>query len=94
MFDVQSPDGEKLNKAWWVMTNDQEFNDRCTTLCDGSHSHRAGGIIGIGSKAVAATAYYPSRMVDMIADQWNKTRQERKEQTLDRGHCEGALRHG
>ena len=79
MFDVQSPDGEKLNKAWWVMTNDQEFNDRCTTLCDGSHSHRAGGIIGIGSQAVAATAYYPSRMVDMISDQWNK--QDKKEKS-------------
>ena len=82
MHGLKSPEGEYLNKPWYVMTNDANFHHHCRLLCDHSHEHREGGIVGIGSKAVASTAYYPKSMVKNIVkvwkgedEQWRRKRQ-------------------
>ena len=61
------------------MTNDSDFHWHCQVLCDQSHVHREGGIVGIGSTAVESTGYYPERMVNMIAKRWkSQFEQERR----------------
>eukprot|EP00435_Cladocopium_sp_Y103_P049949 s497_g15.t1 len=77
MFDMTSPDGELINKAWYVLTNDANFNYRCWTTCDYSHQHRPGGLIGMGSAAVEATGYYPSKMVKKIVSCWHAELQKK-----------------
>lgn len=76
MHGVKSPDGWFAQKSWIVMTNDWEFQKRCQLTCDRSHEHRPGGMVGMGSKAVSDTAFYPESMVRAIAklwkDQWFK----------------------
>ncbi|CAK8994562.1 Cytoplasmic dynein 1 heavy chain 1, partial [Durusdinium trenchii] len=67
---MKSPDGQFIQKSWLVMNNDPEFHDRCGRKCDQSHTHRPGGMIGMGSKAVSETAFYPKSMVDGIARLW------------------------
>ena len=70
MHGMKSPDDWPIRKSWMVMTNDAEFYDRCRIVCDGSHQHRPDGMIGMGSKAVSATAFYPASMVNGIARLW------------------------
>ncbi|CAK9001654.1 unnamed protein product [Durusdinium trenchii] len=67
---MKSPDGQFIQKSWLVMNNDPEFHDRCGRKCDQSHTHRPGGMIGMGSKAVSETAFYPKSMVEGIARLW------------------------
>ncbi|CAK9011886.1 Cytoplasmic dynein 1 heavy chain 1 [Durusdinium trenchii] len=67
---MKSPDGHLIQKSWLVMNNDPEFHDRCGRKCNQTHSHRPGGMIGMGSKAVSETAFYPKSMVDGIARLW------------------------
>ena len=67
---MKSPDGYYIQKSWLVMHNDHEFHDRCYAVCDRSHEHRPGGMIGMGSKAVSETAFYPHSMVVEIAKLW------------------------
>ena len=70
MFGVKTPDGELLRKEWYIMTNDEYFASHASKTCDGSHQHREGGIIGIGSKAVEATGFYSVAMVTHILKVW------------------------
>eukprot|EP00434_Breviolum_minutum_P028248 symbB.v1.2.024989.t1/scaffold2394.1/size82379/5 len=70
MLGVVAPSGEPLMKQWIVMNNDPDFHQHCQVLCDKSHVHREGGIVGIGSAAVEATGFYPQKMALMIARRW------------------------
>ena len=70
MHGMKSPDDWPIKKSWLVMTNDAEFYDRCRLLCDGSHQHRPDGMLGMGTKAVSETDFYPPSMVDGIARMW------------------------
>ena len=80
MMGVKAPSGELLKKEWYIMTNDSDFHWHCQVLCDQSHVHREGGIVGIGSTAVESTGYYPERMVNMIAKRWkSQFEQERRQ---------------
>ena len=79
MMGVKAPTGEALKKEWYIMNNDPDFHWHCQVLCDQSHVHRDGGIVGIGSTAVEATGYYPEMMVNMIAKRWkSQFEQERR----------------
>ena len=75
---MRSPEGFLIQKSWLVMSNDPEFDSRCGVKCDRSHEHRPGGMVGMGSQAVAETAFYPKSMVEGIArlwkSQWMKSR--------------------
>ncbi|CAK9012313.1 Cytoplasmic dynein 1 heavy chain 1 [Durusdinium trenchii] len=88
MFGVKSPQDEPLKKEWLIMNNDADFHSQCHVLCDGSHVHRDGGLVGIGSVAVEATGYYPKPMTDMIAKRWKS----QKEQVLRKNYHEEASR--
>ena len=70
MHGMKSPDGYHIQKSWLILHNDPEFHDKCGNKCDGLHQHRPGGMIGMGSKAVAETAFYPPSMVTAIARIW------------------------
>ena len=70
MHGVVCPEGWPLRKSWVILTNDSDFRDKCQLCCDGSHQHRPGGIIGIGSKAVESTGFYPMSMVTAVARCW------------------------
>ena len=70
MHGMMSPDRWPIQKSWLIMTNDQEFADRCYTKCDGSHQHRPGGMVGMGSQAVHQTGFYPPSMVTAIVKCW------------------------
>ena len=70
MYDMKSPEGELLNKPWLIMSNDDYFHYRCQRKCDGSHQHRPGGIVGIGSQAVESTGFYPKAMVKDVVKAW------------------------
>ena len=54
------------------MTNDADFHYHCRVLCDNSHAHREGGIVGMGSSAVEATGYYPKEFALMVARRLEK----------------------
>ena len=71
-FGMKSPDDEHIQKSWYILHTDPEFHQSCQRLCPGDHKHRPGGMIGMGSQAVANTAYYPEEMADMIARHWKK----------------------
>ena len=45
-FGMKTDKGELLNKAWYIMTNDENFNYHGQTLCPGDHQHREGGAMG------------------------------------------------
>ena len=70
MHGTYSPDKWPIQKPWIIMHNDPEFHDRCGITCDRSHQHRPGGMVGMGSKAVQETAYYPASMVQSITRLW------------------------
>ena len=72
MFGVRAPSGELLNKPWVILTTDEFFFKHATTKCDGSHEHRPGGMLGMGSKHVNATAFYPTSMARRIVQVWKK----------------------
>ena len=96
MHGVKSPDGWPVQKSWIVMTNDWEFQKQCQLTCDHRHEHRPGGMVGMGSKAVSDTAFYPESMVQAIAklwkSQWFKARKVNDQQifqalnTLEKGY--------
>ena len=71
-FEMTSPDKLPIKKSWLVMTTDEEFHHSCRRFCTGDHEHRPDGMIGMGSKAVASTAFYPQGMAEMIARHWKK----------------------
>lgn len=70
MFGMRAPEGDFINKPWLILSNDANFHYRCWTACDRSHQHRVGGMVGIGSRAVEATGYYPVTIVKMIVKCW------------------------
>ncbi|CAK8989535.1 Dynein heavy chain [Durusdinium trenchii] len=75
MFGMTAPDGECIKKEWYVMSNDYDFDYHCNVLCDHSHTHREGGMIGMGSAAVEATGYYPPEfayMQDQVPEALNQ----------------------
>ena len=88
MFDLRSPEGELLNKAWYIMTNDMDFNHHCRVCCDRSHTYREGGVIGSGSKAVEATAFYPKKMIQMTVKQW-RSKDERMRRQGEKDDVKG-----
>lgn len=81
MHGVVCPEGWPLKKSWIILTNDAEFRDRCQLYCDGTHQHRPGGIIGIGSKAVESTGFYPMSMVTAVARCWKSQWQRQNQLT-------------
>lgn len=70
MHGMVSPDQWPIQKSWQIMTNDKEFADRCYLKCDGTHQHRPGGMVGMGSSAVHQTGFYPPSMVNAIVKCW------------------------
>ncbi len=82
MLGVVAPTGEPLMKQWLVMSNDPDFHQHCQVLCDKSHTHREGGIVGIGSSAVEATGYYPHKMAVMIARRWKSQYEQGRQKSF------------
>ena len=76
MFGMTAPDGECIKKEWYVMSNDYDFDYHCNVLCDHSHTHREGGMIGMGSAAVEATGYYPPEFAYMVARRWKSQKEQ------------------
>ena len=72
VFEMLSPENLPIQKSWVVLNTDPEFHAECQRFCPGNHQHRPGGMIGMGSRAVAETAFYPDEMANMIARQWKK----------------------
>ena len=69
-FQMTSPDKVPIQKSWMVLNTDKEFHLSCQRFCDKQHEHQQ--MVGMGSKAVADTAYYPEAMAEMIARCWKK----------------------
>lgn len=76
-FGMKTDEGDLLNKAWYVMTNDADFNYHGQILCPGNHQHREGGAMGLCSKGIEATGFYPEGMVKKIVKIWKSTDKQR-----------------
>ena len=70
MVGLKDRDGMAINKPWYVLTTDYDFYVSATVKCDGGHKHRQ--IVGMGTKAVHDTAFYPQPMVHRIVQIWKK----------------------
>lgn len=90
-FGMQSPKGEPIQKAWWIMNNDPDFDAKCIFQCDRTHTHRRGGVIGMGSKAVEETGFYPEAMCQAIAKVWRSQWQQKIKQSTEK-HVMESLR--
>ncbi len=70
MVGLRDDQGMPINKPWLIMTTDRSFHINATILCDGSHTHRQ--ILGLGTKAVASTGFYPRKMAQRVVQVWKK----------------------
>ena len=83
-FGMKAPSGEFVQKAWWIMSNDPDFDYRCSFQCPRDHEHRRGGIIGMGTMAVMETGYYPIEMCKAIAKVWKSQWEQKKRRDAER----------
>ena len=70
-FGMKSPEGEYIRKAWWILSNDPDFDYRCNFQCDGMHHHHKGSVD-------AGTCYYPESMCEAIAKVWKSQWEQAK----------------
>ena len=75
-FDTSPPHGGPNHNAWWVMSNDADFDAKCTFQCDRTHEHCTGETAGMETRAVRATGFYPPAMCLAIAKVWNSQWQQ------------------
>ena len=68
MVGLHAEDGTPLNKPWIILTTDQYFDRHCSIRCDGKHEHKP--ILGLGTHAVAKTAFYPIKFARRIVQVW------------------------
>ncbi|CAK9056929.1 unnamed protein product [Durusdinium trenchii] len=68
MVGLLDEEGNHLHKPWQILTSDQHFHIHAGITCDGQHTHKS--ILGLGTHAVAKTAFYPVKFAKRIVQVW------------------------
>ena len=68
MVGLLDEEGNHLHKPWQILTSDQHFHIHSGITCDGQHTHKS--ILGLGTHAVAKTAFYPVKFAKRIVQVW------------------------